>query len=287
MTKIAVVCSQGIGDALIMHIASHNLMKEGFDVVTFSDHLDSFGKWLPQCKAAKQPQIDQIEATFKSFDAIILQHDNTEKAIRIRNLKTKNYGFYGSHKIEKHGPLTKFDYVCNPMLCMVDNVTLAMTQWFNLNSKENGLTPISGLVHKKHPKRVIIHPSSSDPLKNWPIKRYQKIASFLDKKGYDPIFISKNDAPIFSTLEELSSFIYESGAFIGTDSGPGHLASYLQIPSIIIGTSYANLLLWRPGWLAPQVITPPRWTSRLKWARKRWKSFIPTQIVKKNIINII
>ncbi len=283
--NIAVICSQGLGDALIMHIASHNLVKAGFKVVTFSDHLGGFGPWLPGYSFAKQPSLATIPEVFKSFDAIILQHDNSQKAIAIKRLNIKNFGFYGSHKPEKHGPLTPFDYVCNPTLCMVDNVVLALTQWFNLSSKKNGLTPPPNLIHKKYPKRVVIHPSSSDPCRNWPLKRYERIASALKDKGYDPVFISKDDAPLFTSLEDLSSFIYESGSFIGTDSGPGHLASNLNIPCTILGTSYHHLRLWRPGWHPPQVITPPKWSSRFKWTRKHWKSFIPTTIVIKNIIN--
>ena len=272
MTKIAVVCSQGIGDLLIMHIASHNLVQAGFELVTFSEH--DFGTWVAGYKFAKQPLF------LSDFDAIILQYDNSDKVKRIKNTKTKIYGFYGNHQLSKHGPLSESDYVCNPLLSMVDNITLAMQKWFGLSSKENGLTPPPSLIHKKYPKRVAIHTGSRDPHRNWPIERFNKIATYLKQKGYDPVFLEQ-----FQTLEDLASFIYESGSFIGNDSGPGHLASCLQIPSIIIGTSYNHLLLWRPGWLPPRVVTPPRWTSTFKWTRKRWKSFIPTRVIKMIINN--
>lgn len=275
--KIAVVCAPGLGDGLIMHIAAHNLRQMGHEIVTFNDHLENFGKWLPGYQFAKQPS---LEDTFQDFDAILLQHDNSLKSKKIKSTHPKVYGFYGSHQVAKHGPLSLLDYVCNPLLPMADNLSLAVTKWFGLSSKENGLTPPSSLIHKKYPKRVAIHPGSSDPYRNWPLKRFRKVATFLQQKGYDPIFCDN-----LPSLEDLASFLYESGAFIGNDSGPGHLASCLKIPSLIIGTSHKHLLLWRPGWLPPKVITPPRWVSRFKWTQKRWKSFIPTRIVI-NTINI-
>lgn len=286
MSKIAVICAQGMGDALIMHIASHNLAQAGFEVLTFSDHLQGFGKWLDPYSFAMQPTPDKIEKIFKDFDAVILQHDNSIKAQAIKKLNIQVYGFYGSHLVSKHGPLSSTDYVCNPLLCMVDNLTLALKKWFPSCTigKENGLTPPPHLIHNKYPKRIAIHSGSSDLKRNWPLNRYKKIATLLQRKGYDPVFLTKDEAPAFPSLEELASFIYESGFFIGNDSGPGHLASYLQIPSIIIGTSYKHLLVWRPGWFPPLVITPPRWTSFFKWTKKRWKLFIPTRIINNLVV---
>ncbi len=269
--KIAVISAQGMGDSLIMHMASHNLQQLGYQVVTFSSHLKHFGKWLSPQSFAKPPSPD---FSFQDFDLVILQHDNSPRSKKIKETHPKVYGFYGSHQIKKHGPLSPLDYVCNPQLPMVRNLSLALTKWFGISSCENGLSPPPGLLHKKYPKRVAIHPGSSDPYRNWPLNRYKKVAAFLEQKGYDPVFCDK-----LSSLEELASFIYESSFFIGNDSGPGHLASYLQIPSLIIGTSHSHLLLWRPGWLPARVITPPRWVSYFKWTQKRWKSFIPTRII--------
>ena len=56
-----------------------------------------------------------------------------------------------------------------------------------------------------------------------------------DKINEVPVFITENNNPIFSSLEELTSFLYESAFFIGNDSGPGHVASALNIPTLTIG----------------------------------------------------
>ncbi len=275
--KIAVVTANGIGDGLIMHIASHNLAKS-FQVTTFNDHLPGFGKWLDGYTLEKQPDSEALD----SFDAILLQHDNSPKAKAIKALNKPIYTLYGSHRISKHGALEPLDFVCDRTKPMGNNVQDAMTKWFGPCSLDNGMYPPPDLIHRKYPSRIAIAPKSQDPQKNWPIKRFEKIATFLKSKGYDPVFIEK-EKHLFPSLEELASFLYESGGFIGNDSGPGHLASCLGIQSLIIGPNYRDLLLWQPAWTLSTIITPPRWASHFRWARNNWKSFIPTTIVKKSI----
>lgn len=277
-SKIAVVCAQGMGDGLIMHIASHNLTQAGTAVTTFSDHLEGFKKWVPGFQFAKQPHPEKIEKIFLDYDAVILQHDNSSKSFTIKNLKIPVFGFYGSHNLLKHGPLSDLDYVCNPTQCMNENIVKAMTKWFGLSSKENGLTPIQGLVHRKYHRRIAIHSGSSSPDRNWPIQKFKNVAAHFKKRGYDPVFL-----PELPSLEDLASFIYESGYFLGNDSGPGHLASCLKIPSLIIGKDYKHLLLWRPGWLPPHVETPPRLSSIFKWTKTHWKYFITSNKVIKQL----
>lgn len=273
MKKVAVVCAQGIGDSLIMHIAAHNFTKSGYEVTTFSNHLGSFRSWLPSYQFALQPSVEEIETLFSSFDLIILQHDNSPKAKKIKTLPNC-FTFYGSHSPEKHGSLSSYDYVCNPNHSMVDNLVSALTQWFGFTSKENGLTPPPGLIHRKYPKRIAIHPDGSSLEKKWTLSKFQKLSTLLTKQGYEPIFLTLNEKPLCSTLEALASFLYESGSFIGNDSGPGHLASYLQIPSLIIGQNPKHFRLWRPGWLPAIIATPSPWVSYFKFTRKRWKSFL-------------
>lgn len=285
--KIAIVCAAGIGDALIMHMVSHHLQNIGYETTTFSQHLASFGPWFPGCSFAKQPDPSQVTEIFKNFDAIFLQHDNSPKAKSISNLPLTVYRFYGSHNLSKHGPLRKkWDFVCDPNQTMVDNTFSAMNQFFGSGSRENGLIPPTGLIHRKFKKRIAIHPTSSAKAKNWSKCKFHAIASDLKKQGYEPVFTvapherSEWNSPLFPTLADLSSFIYESGLFIGNDSGIGHLASYLNIPHLIIGPDPIQLRLWRPGWNAGTIMTPPLWTTQYKILKNLWRHFI----INKNVI---
>jgi len=292
--KIAVVCASGIGDALIMHMVSHHLQTLNSQVITFSNHLSSFGAWLQGYEFDPQPSLEKIEETFKNFDAIFLQHDNSLKAKAIRTLPLPIYTFYGSHIPSKHGPLRKeWDFVCDPKQTMVDNTCAAMLQFFGSFSKQNGLIPPSGLIHRKFRNRIAIHPTSTSLEKNWPKSQFHALASDLKKEGYEPVFtvapheLQDWEGPLFSTLEYLASFIYESGAFIGNDSGTGHLASYLDIPHLIIGKDPSQLRLWRPGWGRGTVVTPPAWLMRWKIFKKEWKAFISKNRIKKEIKKMV
>lgn len=276
MKRIAVVTAPGLGDGLIFHIFSCNLVMAGYEVVTFNPYLSSFGSWLHGYQFAKEGQLE-------TFDAVILQHDNSEKAKKIRQMENV-YCFYGSHQISKHGPLQPSDYVCDRSKTMVQNVQIAMKQWFGFDSIENGLKPPFHLTFRKYPKRIVIHPDSSSASKNW--HRYENIATTLAEMGYEPVFITKNNRPLFPMLEDLASFIYESGAFLGSDSGPGHLASSLNIPTVTISSCASHMLLWRPGWNSC-VITPPYFVSRFKWLRDKWKLLITKKHVIKLLLNHI
>lgn len=287
--KLAIVCASGIGDALIFQIAACQLQARGVQVTTFSQHLPSFGKWLQGYSLAFQPNLERIEEIFQEFDAIFLQHDNSPKAKKIHALPLPIYTFYGSHNPAKHGPLHPTrDYVANPHLTMVDNLLLALQRLFLTGpvTADNGLKPPIDLLHRRYPKRIAIHPLSTSSCKNWPREKFLRFAETFQKEGYDPVFLVPSvdrlewGSPDLSTLEKLASFLYESGSFLGNDSGPGHLASYLQIPHLIIAREESLMRIWQPGWLKGEVCFPPTWLPNWKLFRNEgWKYFIPTKTV--------
>lgn len=287
--KIAIVCAAGIGDALIFQIAACQLQLRGAQVTTFSQHLPGFGKWLEGYSLAYQPPLDQIEETFRDFDAVFLQHDNSPKAKKIHALPLPVYTFYGTHQVHKHGPLHPTrDYVADPHLTMVDNLLLALQKLFATGpvTADNGLKPPRGLLHRRYAKRIAIHPLSTAPSKNWPREKFLRFAETFQAEGFDPVFLvpsadrSEWGSPDLSTLEKLASFLYESGSFLGNDSGPGHLASYLQIPHLIIAREVALMRIWQPGWLKGKICFPPSWLPNWKILRNEgWKYFVPTKTV--------
>ena len=281
--KFAVVCASGIGDALLMLIASNHLQKLQVEVFTFSNHLTSLQEWFPHFQFHLQPPLDQIEEIFAPFDAIVLQHDNTPKAKLIRNLRKPVYTLYGSHLTSKHGPLRPFlDVEFDASLCMAENIRRSSQTLFPAKaSLENGITPLPHLIPHKFPKRIAIHPTSATPSKNWMKDSFLKLAQELAKAGWEPAFVvppkeAKNwGGALFPTLSELAAFLYESAFFIGNDSGPGHLASNLNLHTLIIGPSQKHLTLWRPGWYPGSIAHPPNWVEQFKLTKENWRYFIP------------
>jgi hypothetical protein len=288
--KLAVVCASGIGDALIFQTLSQALETLWWETTTFSNHLPSFGSWLPQnARLAPDPSLSEIEEIFSPFDAIFLQHDNSPKAFKIKTLEIAVYSFYGAHVPSKHGPLSSArDYLCDREETMIENLRRAALQFFGVKALENGLKPPKGLVHRKNQKRIAIHPTASSQEKIWPREEFLRVADALKERGYDPVFtVSPKEqpewgGPIFNSLADLASFIYESHAFLGNDSGPGHLASLLNIPHLIIAGDGLGLPLWKTGWYPGTYLAPPPWLMQLKLFRKRWPRFISVNNVIKN-----
>ncbi len=279
--KFAIVCASGIGDGLLMQIAAFHLRRLGHDVVTFSNPLLSFANWFPGFEFRPQPE--NIEETFAPFDAIVLQHDNTIKAKKISSLAKEVHIFYGAHVPSKHGPLRPLlDVQFDRDVCMAENIRRGVETLFSgpTPTLENGLTPPSHLHFGKFEKRIAIHPTSTAEEKNWPKTSFLKLKDKLIKAGLDPIFIAPPEeaplwnSPLFPTLSSLAEFLYESNCLIGNDSGPGHLASNLGLPTLIIGESLRHLALWRPGWRQGAIAHPPCWTEKTKFTRHNWKRFI-------------
>jgi hypothetical protein len=288
--RIAVVCAAGIGDGLLMQIAACHLQRLGFETTTFSNPLLPLANWFPSFALKRQPPLEQIEEIFAPFDAILLQHDNTPKAKKIRGLAKPVYVFYGSHLISKHGPLRPhFDAKFDPRICMAENIRNGLKSLFPQiePSLENGLVPLKHLKFRRFEKRVALHTTSSSEEKNWPKNSFLKLKAKLQKEGWDPVFVvppeeaANWDSPPLPLLSDLAEFLFESAYLIGNDSGPGHLASNLGLSTIILGPSQEHLALWRPGWHPGAIIYPPPWTTKTKLTRQNWKIFLTVSNVYK------
>ncbi len=300
--RIAVIPAAGIGDVLIMLIASHHLRKQGHQVATFHQKLPDFGRWLETGEYLVPS--DDFPNLLLSFDAVLLQHDNTERARQIAALRKRSlpiFIFYPTYRASKHGPLLdSYDYAFDGKKTMVENCRSGVEALFGGNAIiYNGLRPLPELTHRKHQRRVLIHPTSTNEKKNWPREKFLQLAKRLQKLDFQPRFIlsptekcdwPEVESPIFPTLEHLASTIYEADYLIGNDSGPGHLASYLSIPHLIISHDEQQMRQWRPGWHRGEIIYPPRWLPNFKGIRLRenkWKQFVSINSVLNRFISIV
>lgn len=303
--KAAVICSKGIGDGLLMMVASHRLFSRGYSVTTYQDTLHEMSKWFPSHTFKKHTSLKDLKKELTSYNLIILQNDNTLLSKNIIDLHKQGHlqsisVFYSSYEKEKHPPLTSWDRVFNRSRPMVDNIAEAIASVLQCTqvSKNNGLIIPSHLKYKRYSKRVLIHPTSTTPFRTWNMQKFIKVAHLLTQRGYNVSFcvspqersswISLVKAPFllptFPTLGELAAYIYESAFLIGNESGTGHLASNLHIPTLILGSCSKQLALWRPGWFAGKILTPYRFIPNLKKFRlrkKKWQTFIsPKRVIR-------
>jgi ADP-heptose:LPS heptosyltransferase len=112
------------------------------------------------------------------------------------------------------------------------------------------------LPRVRHDDQILVHTGAGQPVRVWPLERYRDVVNRLRTKGFhvqvacDPDQVSwwraageqNVTVPRGSALIEL---IQKSGAFIGNDSGPGHLAAFCGVPTFTI---FGPQL---PEWFAP------------------------------------
>ena len=104
---------------------------------------------------------------------------------------------------------------------------------------------------------ILIHTGAAQPVRVWPLARYQALAAGLRRKNFtvqlacDPeqraAWRAAGEAGIATpaNVTELIGLVDGAGAFIGNDSGPGHLAAICGVPTF---TLFGPQL---PEWFAP------------------------------------
>jgi ADP-heptose:LPS heptosyltransferase len=104
---------------------------------------------------------------------------------------------------------------------------------------------------------ILVHTGAGQPVRVWPLERYRNVLNRLRTKGFhvqvacDPDQaawwrgVGEKNLAVPRTVGELIALLEKAGAFIGNDSGPGHLAAFCGVPTFTI---FGPQL---PEWFAP------------------------------------
>lgn len=279
--KIGFVMSPRLGDSLLSMVVINNLQRNGYDVTVFSNNIMSLASWYANYKVQSTPDDKNGGPIFKQFD-ILLHAYHCDIVGNTRDWHTGVYVLDDSPLYRSRIPMPDIQaLVCREELGLIDIV------------RTSPLTNPKELKHKQHHQRVVIHPTSGQTFRNWLPQRFLKLAEILKQKGYQPEFIvDKNERPDwewvieagfalpqFATLDAVARWIYESGWFIGNDSGIGHLASNLGIPTLTLGIRPKLLQRWRPSWSPGRVLLPTPLLITRPLKEKFWKYFISVKRV--------
>lgn len=279
--KIAFICSPRLGDTLIGFVIVNNLLRNGYRIDVFGDYANYLSDWFPSFKifpAVKPPNVLSLSEYKTVLHMYPSELSEKMASIHPRSIVLVDCGLY-------HSRITMVDImveVCQKIL-FLHNLT-----------RTNGIQPPTGLTSKRYPRRIVIHPTSALPRKNWPLAKFIKLAKLLSQQGYEPVFITAANeeeyakeiircgfaAPKFSSLSEVAAFLYESGYFIGNDSGIGHLASNLGVPTVTIVLRKGVARQWRPSWAPNVVVLSPNWLNPRPIKEKLWKYFTSVNRVK-------
>lgn len=273
--RVAVLLSPALGDSLLLAVVAHNLHLNGAEVVMFGRQGDLLRTWLPalRVRPALDPDAASLAGTLAEFDAVFQLHDDRPF----------------SNLAECHPRAILLAHVCRSAApySMVDRLVEFCRDELKLPRVErgNGLTPPPHLRHRRHRMRVAIHPTASTSDKCWLAARFVRLGLMLRDSGFEPHFVVAAEerrawravqaagmpVPDLGPVDDLAGWLYESGWFIGNDSGVGHLASNLQIPTLSLFMRRGIARTWRPGWGAGHVLVGGAFlpTGRLK--ERYWK----------------
>jgi ADP-heptose:LPS heptosyltransferase len=79
-------------------------------------------------------------------------------------------------------------------------------------------------------RRIVIHVGAGHRVRRWPRDRFAAIAERLRAAGWEVNVIDDE----VRSIDDLIGLLGSAGRFIGNDSGPGHLAALLGIPTFTI-----------------------------------------------------
>lgn len=118
-------------------------------------------------------------------------------------------------------------------------------------------------IHHPEKKRLILHSGAGYPSKRWPSNHYRALISELIRKQVCDIILigtkaERSELPIVEypgklhdlrgmlALEDLPMLMNAGHYYIGSDSGPAHIAAAQGIPGIILFSGANDSRVWRP-----------------------------------------
>lgn len=279
--RVALVLSPAIGDSLLMMTIARNLQQNGIAVTIFGRQIRSLGAWFPEVETLDDLSVADLTAKLAGFDRVIQMH--------------RNKPFVG---LEQYHPRVSFlDHICRVRSSesMADRLAKFCVDEFGLAGadKSNGMTPPPGLQHRKYPLRVAIHPTASTADKCWLPARFIRLAIRLRELGFSPEFVVAPQEradwlyierfglklPDLGSLDNVATWVYESGWFIGNDSGIGHLASSLHIPTLSLFMRRGIARTWRPDWGTGQVLIGSTYLPTGFLKERYWKYMLSVRQV--------
>jgi len=281
MPRVALVLSPAIGDSLLMMTIARNLQQNGIAVTVFGRQIQSLSAWFPEVETLDDLAADDLKARLSGFDRVIQMH--------------RDKPFVG---LDQYHPRVDFlDHICRVRSSesMADRLAKFCVDEFHLPraDKSNGMTPPPGLQHRRYPLRVAIHPTASTADKCWLPSRFIRLAIRLRELGFSPEFVVAPQEradwlhierlglklPDLGSLDNVATWVHESGWFIGNDSGIGHLASSLQIPTLSLFMRRGIARTWRPDWGTGQVLIGSTYLPTGFLKERYWKYMLSVRQV--------
>lgn len=274
--SVACVMSPALGDTLILLVVAHNLWRAGWRVHVYGDHAHSLAAWFQYLTVSPALKPDEADTVLQDYAVVLQLHRDRP----LMNLASRHPGFIDLHDVE----------YAKSALPMAQRCAEFTKIHFGLASAvaSNGIKAPKHLTFRRHDARVAMHPEASTDDKRWLAPRFVELSRRLKSQGLNAEFVVapnerarwnrlRHEMPplrSFTSTAALAEWLYESGWFIGNDSGVGHLASSLGVPTLTVFRRRRIAERWRPGFAAGSIVLPPWWLPTAKLKERWWRESI-------------
>lgn len=276
----AVVMPHAIGDSMYLMVLLRQLIQRGDRLTLVGGIIYPLRDWFPYAHFVADPEADEVDRILGQYDRVIQMFPR-----RISGQLPPQANLL---------KLVELDAFKQPNHILEALLAIGRAN-FGLPSStftDNGIQAPRHLLHRRLAKRVVIHPLASSAGKTWPAQAFIALARQLAQQGWQPCFVVppanadiwREQAPdielvALASLADLAELIYESGWCIGNDSGIGHLASALGLPTLSLFSRKKLAHRWRPGWGCNVVALPLPFVPFGKLKERFWKSLMPVSRV--------
>jgi hypothetical protein len=273
-SSIAVVLAPPIGDSLIGMVLVNNLVRNGYNPVVFGWVAEQLSEWFPHVA------VGRVDSHLASFDTVIEFRSTGVGRTLSRSGQTICLSDLPEYGGSKH---------------MIDRVVDIAGNFLLLRdvTRSNGITIPSNVSRGRYPDRVVIHPTGSHPEKMWSQRKFIALARSLSKSNFRSRFLiapaempawadyvaAGLDIKAHANLSDVATSIAEAGWFIGNDSGLGHIASSIGVPTLTLFMRRGLARSWRPGWGPGVVVLPPDVVPFAALKERLWKRLLSVRRV--------
>lgn len=254
---VALVSAPALGDGLLALVLARNLHLQGRPSILYHSQLTPVRAWFPWARIEPLPAAAQRLAAFSDCRALFIgdpallpraAREGPGRLVFTKDCWDRSRPYLRS--LQRHAERV-FD-VC----------------W---STDENGLRAPEDLEPRAHPRRVVLHPFSARPNKDWPVPRWTALAARLRGLGWEPVVLlapgeearwseaaaAEVPTAVPGPLDAVAAWLHASAAAVAGDSGIGHLASALGLPTVSIFRKASAARFWRPVWGRTAVVTAP------------------------------
>lgn len=300
--RVGVVALPALGDATLYLYLAWLFHRDGASVTLFSNTLFPAKNCFPWLEI-KPDQNERVEDFSASYDLVIAcfercyrKETSAEVYAALENVAfvtakkiSRESGLYGRQVVVRDkcfvSASVPFCSDTRAGLTMVDWIDLYVQRVFDITVNRNDRLVIEQLPGASS-RRVVVFPTTPQEKKNYWLRGFRLLAQAIRSQGWVVEFVCMPDerdrmvaslpgfeVNTFPDVGALMEYLASASAVISNDSGGGHLASLLGIPTFTV-TRRRHDFVWRPGFNQANTVLYPLW--RFKWMGDYvWRPFVP------------